>query len=117
MRILHLTLKKQWFDLIASGDKREEYRELKIYWLKRLLKVPTMERSGIANPDNIKQFDIVRFRHGYAKNAPEMDVECRGIDVGIGNPKWGAEPYEDYFTIALGKILSVKNYHPQNSPL
>jgi hypothetical protein len=26
MRILHLTLKKKWFDMIASGEKREEYR-------------------------------------------------------------------------------------------
>ncbi len=31
-RVLHLTLKKTWFDMIASGEKREEYREMKPYW-------------------------------------------------------------------------------------
>ena len=28
-RILRLVVKKKWFDMIASGDKKEEYRELK----------------------------------------------------------------------------------------
>jgi len=28
---LHLTLKKNWFDLILSGEKKEEYREIKPY--------------------------------------------------------------------------------------
>ena len=32
---LHLTLKKKWFDLILSGEKKEEYREIKDYWCKR----------------------------------------------------------------------------------
>jgi hypothetical protein len=37
MRVLHLTLKKKWFDMIASGEKKEEYREDKEYWRRRLL--------------------------------------------------------------------------------
>lgn len=37
MKILHLVLKKKWFDLIASGVKTEEYRDVKPYWEKRLL--------------------------------------------------------------------------------
>ena len=50
MRILHLTLKKKWFDMIASGEKREEYRELKPYWHKRLMD---------------KTYDAIKFRNGY----------------------------------------------------
>lgn len=34
---LHLSLKKRWFDMIASGEKREEYRELSPFWIKRLI--------------------------------------------------------------------------------
>lgn len=34
---LHLSLNKRWFDMIASGEKREEYRELSPYWIKRLI--------------------------------------------------------------------------------
>ena len=36
-KILHLTLKKKWFDMILSGEKTDEYREIKPYWTKRLI--------------------------------------------------------------------------------
>ena len=34
--VLRLTLKKKWFDMIAAGIKKEEYREWKPYWFNRL---------------------------------------------------------------------------------
>ena len=34
--ILSLVLKGKWFDMIASGEKREEYRLPTRYWRKRL---------------------------------------------------------------------------------
>lgn len=36
MKILHLTLTKKWFDMILSGEKKEEYREITKYWKVRL---------------------------------------------------------------------------------
>lgn len=38
-KVLKLTLKKMWYDLILLGVKQEEYREIKEYWLKRLFDV------------------------------------------------------------------------------
>lgn len=38
MKTLTLSLKKKWFDMIASGEKTEEYREITLYWQKRLLR-------------------------------------------------------------------------------
>lgn len=38
--ILHLTLTKKWFDMILSGEKKEEYREIKGFWSKRLTTNP-----------------------------------------------------------------------------
>ena len=35
-KILTLTVSKQWFDMIVAGEKTEEYREIKGYWVKRL---------------------------------------------------------------------------------
>lgn len=124
-RILHLTLKKKWFDLIASGKKKEEYRELKDYWGYRLCyKVPvpsggyltkwqklrTGDRECLSDDfiPNFENFDIIRFRNGYGKNAPVMDVECNGIEIGCGKYE-GANG--ESFIIKLGKILSIKNYH------
>lgn len=111
MKILHLTLKKKWFDMIASGEKKEEYREVKPYWEKRL---GTKGWINAGTPScsetyHFHKWDIVRFRNGYAKDAPTMDVEFRHITKCIGFPKWGAVGGVEYFTIQLGKVLSVSD--------
>lgn len=35
--MLVLPIKKKWFDMIASGEKKEEYREIKPYWTSRFV--------------------------------------------------------------------------------
>ena len=35
-KVLQLSVKRKWFDLIKAGTKREEYREIKSYWVSRL---------------------------------------------------------------------------------
>lgn len=86
MKILHLTLKRQWLDMIASGEKREEYRELKPYWHKRLY---------------LKSFDVIVFRNGYSKDAPSMRVQAGKIRIGRGNPNWGAPTDKDVWIIPV----------------
>jgi len=94
MRILHLTLKKKWFDMIASGEKREEYRELKDYWERRI--------------EN-KTFDAIQFRNGYAKNAPKLLIELKGIGIGVPvcKQEWGATGYDEVYILKLGNILDA----------
>lgn len=60
MTILHLNLKKEWFEKIKSGEKTIEYREFKQYWYTRL---------------NNRYYDIIIFKNGYQKNAPEIKSE------------------------------------------
>lgn len=105
MRVLHLTLKKKWFDLIASGGKKCEYRELKHYWKVRLEET-YYEIDYDCPVDVFKQFDIVRFRNGYGKNARTIDVEFKGISIGEGRNKWGAEIGRIYYCINLGELTS-----------
>lgn len=127
---LHLTLKKQWFDMILSGEKKEEYREIKPYWLRRFLDmsdVPAESPNDYKNTtENImfdfqnghnksevikryycklKQFDTIRFTNGYAKNAPTFDIECKGIRIGKGFSEWGGS-YADVFILSLGNIIT-----------
>jgi len=94
MKILHLTLKKKWFDMIKSGLKPEEYREIKPYWTNRLI-----SSDGIT----YNNFDIVRFKNGYG-DVPFFDIKCAGIYIGKGQPQWGA-PDKDVFIIKLGEII------------
>lgn len=97
-RVLHLTLKKKWFDMVASGEKKEEYREVKPYWESRLC-------SGFPHKYAWKDFDVVEFRNGYSKSAPVIRLEWKYMAMREGNPEWGAEPGTTYFVIKLGKII------------
>lgn len=97
-RILHLTLHRKWFDAIATGEKKEEYRSPTPYWEKRLLKY----EPGVGLYSMV-QFDEIHFRNGYAKDAPWMRVKWEGMSDGI----FEGEPV---FAIGLGKILEIKNW-------
>ncbi len=37
--MLTLQIKKKWFDMILSGEKKEEYREIKPYYITRFRKL------------------------------------------------------------------------------
>lgn len=97
MRNLRLTLNKKWFDMIASGQKKEEYREIKKYWDQRLL------HNG-----KIKQFDIVTFKNGYSRFSPMMSFEVKEIVIADGKPEWGAEKGAKYYVIRLGDRIEQK---------
>jgi hypothetical protein len=116
MKILHLTLTKKWFDLIASGEKPEEYREIKDYWAKRLVDemyAVTFKTScsffiegiGEFEMDSPIHYDCVKFRNGYQRDAPSMKFEIESIGVGTGKFEWGADHGKQYFVIKLGKKL------------
>lgn len=110
MKVLKLTIKKQWFDMLLSGEKKEEYREIKPYWITRLTTGETRHFLRIqgANKYHYKKYDYVEFTNGYGKDKPSATFECRGIAIGKGNPKWGA-PAEDVFIIKLGEEVSRSN--------
>lgn len=94
MKILELPLKKEWYDMIESGEKREEYREYKDYWIKRLIEEDTLRA---------KPYTHVRFRYGYTKRT--MLFEIASITVGMGLPGWGAPTVREVFIIKLGQRI------------
>ena len=104
LRTLHLSLKKEWYNMIESGIKTEEYREIKPFWCKRLIHDydECMEEFGaiIFDDKNFKQYDVVKFSYGYTNRT--MTFEIENISVGYGNKEWGA-PDNIVFTIKLGK--------------
>ena len=127
--ILHLTLKKKWFDMILSGEKTEEYREIKPYWIKRLLEYRGVYSYPIMSPIiksclSEKSFewlayigmypkfykgDEIVFTNGYGKDKPTIKVWIKGFSIKEGKQEWGAEPNKKYFTFHLGGIVSKSN--------
>lgn len=112
MKILHLTLKKKWFDLIASGSKIIEYREVNDYWRKRLID----DLYG-KNPD-FKDFDEIHFRNGCRKESPFMRIRWVGIfviDAKYHKPDNGEKLKGNQFAIFLGERLEIKNYEEKSN--
>ena len=124
MKTLHLTLKKKWFDMIASGEKKEEYREIKPYWEKRFYHCMCEENKSdfmckqlgeehqkfncsncFVGLSFLKNYDAITFKNGYQKNAPTIVVECIGIGIGKAKPGWSDNWQGDVFIIKLGKII------------
>lgn len=106
-KILHLTLKKKWFDMILRGEKKEEYREIKMYWATRLTGgFPSTYGIDTVHPD-FKDFDTIEFKNGYSKDAPVMKVECKGMRIGFANAEWCDKgDFYNCYIIELGKVLS-----------
>ena len=113
-KVLTLTVSKQWFDMIVSGEKTEEYRTIKGYLAKRLLLFRSeleepfskldkdfSEKWDSINPEitnycfNSPYYKTVPFTHilfidGYRKDSPRIEKEIESI--GIGKPKKGLCP-------------------------
>jgi len=100
MKVLHLTLKKHWFELILSGKKKTEYREIKPYWNKRFIK----------NKEEFNQFDYIHFTNGYGSDKPYMKINFRGFDTSDNLPPKNNEPFiERCWALKLGEIFEVGN--------
>lgn len=114
--VLRLTLTKKWYDMILSGEKKEEYREYKQYWIDRLMAHKTLPKNEyrkiVAGTTKTmaevwsKNFDLIEFKNGYAKSAPSMIVECKGISFGKARPEWSEGFADDCFIISLGNVVS-----------
>lgn len=109
MKTLHLNLKRKWFDMILSGEKKEEYRGFTEYWIKRLTEDNSYCAMGSGASTqfviNEKHFDTITFSNGYSEDRDQFIIECLGIDISEGNPEWGAEQQEKYFVLKLGEII------------
>lgn len=99
MKILELPLQKEWYDMIESGEKREEYREIKPHWSKRFVVVdkPLFSHRYGYQHANVNGYTHVRFRYGYTKRT--MLYKIDEIIIGRGNPNWGAPTDKDVFII------------------
>jgi hypothetical protein len=111
MKTLHLNLTKKWFDMILSGEKKEEYREITDYWIRRLLC-----KKGM-NHYILKNFDTITFSNGYSKNRRQFAIEIKDFRIKEGREDWGAEKGEKYFVIELGKLISSDLGLNNNLPL
>ena len=121
-KTLHLVLKRKWWDMIDSGEKTEEYRDVNHYWAIRLLDNQYKWYSqNIDYPDNFidwlcfglahndiafRSYENVCFHLGYTNTTMTYRVEDICIIHGSAcNKEWGAEESKHYFVIKLGERI------------
>lgn len=104
--MLVLPIKKKWFDMIRSGEKKEEYREIKPYYERRFKKF--MPRFTIFRTEYVEPEFFVIFRNGYDYNSPSIKCKCK-VDTGTGVKEWGAVPGKYYYVLKILEILEVRN--------
>lgn len=137
-KTLHLTLKKKWFDMVVSGEKKEEYREIKPYWIDRFLQPLFSNGSMEADQHDqeefyydvinyektawqshyemlkyfqhkVRDFDLVKFVNGYGPDKPACIIKLDQIVFGDGKTEWGAEDGKRYFCLMLGDVVERIN--------
>lgn len=96
MATLDLVLKYTYYDMILTGIKREEYREIKPYWTKRI-------NRSFSSCRLFREVNRVRFHRGYTSTT--MTYAVREVVIDTGKPEWGAKPDKKYYVIRLGKRL------------
>lgn len=104
---LNLTIKKRWFDMIASGKKKEEYRESNNRQATRLL------YDALFDDDWRKKNPTVIFRNGYRMDSRALVVEVAQISLrrSVYHPEWGeVDNKKSHYVISLGAILAQGKY-------
>lgn len=132
MKTLTLIIKQKWFDLIMSGEKTSEYRELTPYNASRLSE---LDEDGYLteDPDNEHavipiQYDKIRFYVGYHKDRDTALVEVKEVHSELvkddeGRFIYSGDPKEDDFWVHqllrydLGKIIEKRHNHRYNGPI
>lgn len=114
--MLTLPIKQKWFNMILSGEKKEEYREISRYYSSRFKRyLPSCEPAEYTE-STIREcgaegvpFEDIRLRAGYSAIDPTMEISGK-ITVGSGRPEWGAEPGKEYYILHIEKAAPVLNY-------
>ena len=66
VKLLHLTLKREWFNLMINGTKKIEFRKPSDWIKQRLIG---------------KNYDYIRFVNGYGSDKPYFISEYKGYEV------------------------------------
>ena len=117
MRILTLQIKRPYLEAILSGEKTEEYREIRPKNAKKFV-IQNPEAEDDDEWLKPVKYDAIKFLNGYDTNRPEALVEIKDTRIELSvdeNGEYityeedGEEYIEAQMVYILGKVLSKKN--------
>lgn len=110
-----IPIKKEWFKMILSGEKKEEYREIKRHWISRL--VPehyqmthnsTFYRGSYGRKSGKK---YILFHNGYLATSMQFIIEWNDLSVGYPKSNWcpkDTDLEKLVFRLHLGNIIQKR---------
>lgn len=111
--MLILPIKRKWLDMILSGEKLEEYREIKEYWTVRIIHWLGFQISEtetvlklLKDCGTIKAKPVI-LQNGYGRNAKQVEAMCT-LSIGVGKEDWGAEPGKEYYRFYIQTVHSTR---------
>ncbi|MCR5144782.1 MAG: ASCH domain-containing protein [Lachnospiraceae bacterium] len=102
--MLILPIKKKWYEMILSGEKKEEYRKLSPYYKTRF---EHLWQGSLIGSDAKRK---VIFRNGYSRKSPSF-IATVTLDIGTGKTEWGAEKGKNYYIL---KIYDIEPYKAES---
>ncbi len=101
--ILNLTIERRWFDMIASGEKREEYRSVDNKQVERACRLVS---NGWPREDA-----AMVLRNGYRMDSHAVVVRVVGLGIrrDAVHPEWG-EPDYPHYAISFDKVVFRGTY-------
>ena len=117
-KILYLPMKKHWFNMILSGEKKEEYRLMSPHWISRVEKVSnciyfnefkkSIERGGFGWTFTMDVPFKICFVNGYSKKSPRFLGSIKRFSVRgkSFHPEWGEDGYanQPHFAFLIDRI-------------
>ena len=107
-RVLKLTLHKEAFEVMVTGEKNEEYRDV-TKWIQSRLFTKSDVGSLI-----VRSYDLVEFTNGYGKHLPRFTAHYIGFERRRSVQKSYSNGLfistGDVYAIKLGRIVSVENW-------
>ena len=106
-KVLTLSVKKEWFDKIVSNEKKEEYREIKPYWIKRLTTncevVYDVVAETYCGKVLYRPYTHVLFINGYGDDKPRIEKEIESIDIDRPRKGWCPDDFlgKEFFVISF----------------
>jgi len=123
MKVLNLIIKQQWFDAILSGEKTQEFREIRPHSVKKYQEVDANGEEVTAEYEDgwcfvPRKYDAIRFYVGYNKDRDMALVEVKDAHIDLFFDEETKEPltYEfngnEYYAAQvvydLGKVIEKK---------
>lgn len=101
--MLTFVLRKKWFHMISSGEKKEKYCEINPYYTSKFRKI-VLKNTGNFKEIGKKDLSLgtIRFKYRHRIYTPVIYAECY-LTIGTGRKEWGAKEGKKYY------ILKIKN--------